>query len=231
VRSRPLFARHAPIRRLRHALRHGLVVPFVVATGLAVLGHQMAATPPATAPRPAAVAAKSPAKPVAAPRAIGLSAELLRGRATLPAPRTAAPRASRSRVRTTPAGLWVRPARGPITSPFGYRWGKLHKGLDFGAPYGSPIYAASAGVVIYAGPEGGYGRLVLVRHAGGIVTAYGHMSAYHCHVGQRVNAGDVIAYVGSEGHSTGPHLHFEVRPGGGAAIDPRPFLRKHGVRV
>jgi murein DD-endopeptidase MepM/ murein hydrolase activator NlpD len=120
------------------------------------------------------------------------------------------------------------PAHGYFSSPFGVRWGKLHKGIDIAAPYGSPIYAASDGVVIFAGPMGGYGRLVKIQHDHGVVTAYGHMSAFATHVGQRVKAGQVIAYVGSEGHSTGPHLHFEVHVRG-IVINPLPFLHARGI--
>ena len=104
----------------------------------------------------------------------------------------------------------------------------MHRGIDLGASYGSPIYAAAAGYVSYAGPEGGYGRLVTIRHAGGITTAYGHMSRIVVRSGQRVSAGQVIAYVGSAGRSTGPHLHFEVRRGG-AYLNPIPFLRARKV--
>jgi murein DD-endopeptidase MepM/ murein hydrolase activator NlpD len=107
----------------------------------------------------------------------------------------------------------------------------MHKGIDLGASYGSPIYAASSGVVTFAGAQGGYGRLVTIRHEGGFTTAYGHMSRMVVRVGQRVTAGQVIAYVGSAGHSTGPHLHFEVRTAGGGTINPLPFLRSRGVRV
>jgi murein DD-endopeptidase MepM/ murein hydrolase activator NlpD len=225
VRS-PHFARTARLRRAG-----GLLAPLAVATALAVAGHQLPS--PASVPAHAvtAFAAERPERTVAGP-APALSV----------APRTAAAavrrtpvRASRGTRRVAPkvvrARGWVRPAGGPVTSDFGMRWGKLHKGLDFGAPYGSPIYAAADGVVIYAGPEGGYGRLLLIRHAGGIVTAYGHMSRFNVRTGQRVTAGQVVAFVGSAGHSTGPHLHFEVRPGGGAAINPAPFLRARGVRL
>jgi murein DD-endopeptidase MepM/ murein hydrolase activator NlpD len=139
-------------------------------------------------------------------------------------------RASRSGTRraVAPRVRWVRPSGGPLTSPYGMRWGRLHKGIDLGAAYGSPIYAASDGVVTYAGAYGGYGRLVTIRHAGGYTTAYGHMSRMVVRSGQRVSAGQTIAYVGSAGHSTGPHLHFEVRSGGGF-INPIPFLRSRGV--
>jgi murein DD-endopeptidase MepM/ murein hydrolase activator NlpD len=166
------------------------------------------------------------AAPVAVPAPTATRANAVSRQAP---PRPVAQRASRSRTRAARvAPAWVRPAHGPLTSHFGYRWGKLHKGIDIGAPWGSPIYAASDGVVTYAGPRNGYGRLVTIRHAGGFVTAYGHMSRFAVHAGQHVTAGQVIAYVGSAGHSTGPHLHFEVRVGG-SWIDPLPFLRARGI--
>ena len=120
------------------------------------------------------------------------------------------------------AGL-IWPVNAPITSPFGWRWGRMHEGMDLGAAYGSPIAAAAAGVVIYAGWEGGYGNLVVIDHGGGLATAYGHQSRIAVSVGQSVSQGETIGYVGSTGHSTGPHLHFEVRVNG-QAVDPLGYL-------
>ena len=117
--------------------------------------------------------------------------------------------------------IW--PVNAPITSPFGWRWGRMHEGIDLGAAYGSPIAAAAAGVVIYAGWEGGYGNLVVIDHGGGLATAYGHQSRIAVSVGQSVSQGETIGYVGSTGHSTGPHLHFEVRVNG-QAVDPLGYL-------
>jgi len=120
------------------------------------------------------------------------------------------------------AGL-IWPVNAPITSPFGWRWGRMHEGIDLGAAYGSPIAAAAAGVVIYAGWEGGYGNLVVIDHGGGLATAYGHQSRIAVSVGQSVSQGETIGYVGSTGHSTGPHLHFEVRVNGNP-VDPLGYL-------
>ena len=112
------------------------------------------------------------------------------------------------------------PARGPITSYFGYRYHpilhftRFHGGLDIGAGWGSPIVAAGDGRVVVAGWGGGYGRQVQIAHGGGIVSIYGHMSEVAAQPGSFVRAGQVIGYVGSSGLSTGPHLHFEVRQGG-----------------
>ena len=118
---------------------------------------------------------------------------------------------------------FVWPVSAPITSPFGWRWGRMHEGSDLGAAYGSPIAAAAAGVVIYAGWEGGYGNLVVIDHGGGLATAYGHQSRIAVSLGESVAQGQIIGYVGSTGHSTGPHLHFEVRVNG-EAVDPLGYL-------
>jgi murein DD-endopeptidase MepM/ murein hydrolase activator NlpD len=151
-----------------------------------------------------------------------------------------AQRASRSR-RVLPAkkhkqvARWVAPNPGGVVSPFGMRWGRLHKGLDFGAGYGAPIVAAGDGVVVgsgYLSGESGYGMITIIRHSNGYYTAYAHQSRTFVDAGEHVTAGELIGLVGSTGHSTGPHLHFEVRTfEGGGQIDPRPWLRAHGVYV
>jgi murein DD-endopeptidase MepM/ murein hydrolase activator NlpD len=90
----------------------------------------------------------------------------------------------------------------------------MHQGIDLAAPYGTPIVAASDGVVRFAGWHGGHGNFVQIAHAGGMGTGYGHMSRYVVHPGQSVRQGQLIGYVGSTGLSTGPHCHFEVYRGG-----------------
>ena len=133
-----------------------------------------------------------------------------------------------------PQGTWVE------SSPFGPRihpiTGKqsFHTGTDFAAPAGTPILAAADGTVTVAGPASGYGHLIVIEHTidgQTVATAYGHMYAdgLHVHVGDTVTAGEHIGDVGSDGNSTGPHLHFEVRPGGtsGKAIDPAKWLNDH----
>ena len=128
-----------------------------------------------------------------------------------------------------PPGSWIRPIDGaPITSGFGTRWGRLHAGLDFGAPIGTPIYAASNGTVIAAGQATGYGQWVKIAHPGNVTTIYGHISSWTVTVGQPVSVGQLIAYTGNEGRSTGPHLHFEGRPGD-RPVDPVAFYAAHGV--
>ncbi|WP_235928056.1 M23 family metallopeptidase [Goekera deserti] len=118
-----------------------------------------------------------------------------------------------------------------LSSPFGYRWGTLHAGIDLAAPMLTPEYAAMDGVVIEAGAASGYGQVVYIQHADGIVTVYGHMEQILVEVGQTVRAGDTIALLGSRGQSTGPHLHFEVIVGGidGEKVDPLVWLADHGV--
>ena len=117
--------------------------------------------------------------------------------------------------------IW--PVSAPITSPFGWRWGRMHEGIDLGAAYGTPIEAAAAGVVIYAGWMEGYGNLTAIDHGGGLSTAYGHQSRIVVTLGEHVAQGQVIGDVGSTGHSTGPHLHFEVRVDG-QPVDPLGYL-------
>jgi len=106
------------------------------------------------------------------------------------------------------------PIRGPISSPYGIRWGRLHTGIDIAAAYGTTIRAAAAGKVTFVGWYGSYGRSVLIDHGGGLSTLYAHASAILVSVGQQVSAGTPVAKVGSSGNSTGPHLHFEVRVDG-----------------
>lgn len=128
-----------------------------------------------------------------------------------------------------PPGSWVRPVlHGPITSHFGQRWGRLHAGVDFGTPIGTPVYAASSGTVVAAGAAGGYGQWIKLGHAGGTTSVYGHVSSWTVTVGQPVAVGQLIGYSGNEGRSTGPHLHFEVRPDD-RPVDPVAFYAAHGV--
>jgi murein DD-endopeptidase MepM/ murein hydrolase activator NlpD len=115
------------------------------------------------------------------------------------------------------------PVSGPVTSPFGWRWGRMHEGIDIAVPSGTPVHASAAGTVIYAGWMEGYGNFVILDHGGGIATAYGHNTSVAVAVGQTVSQGQVIAYSGSTGHSTGPHVHFEVRVNG-SAVDPLGYL-------
>ncbi len=129
--------------------------------------------------------------------------------------------------RTSGATLAV-PVNGPTTSEFGLRFHpilhrrKMHTGLDFGAPCGSPVRASAAGVIVRAGWAGGYGNQVVIAHSGPLATTYNHLSGIARRSGS-VARGDVIGYVGTTGLSTGCHLHYEARVGG-ALVNPRRFL-------
>ena len=126
-------------------------------------------------------------------------------------------------VPPTGSGLLAWPVSGPVTSGFGPRWGRMHEGIDIAVGLGTPVRAAAAGTVIYAGWLGGYGNLVVVDHGGGLSTAYAHNTSFAMSVGQSVAAGQVVSYSGSTGNSSGPHVHFEVRVNG-SAVDPLGYL-------
>ncbi|WP_038027802.1 peptidoglycan DD-metalloendopeptidase family protein [Picosynechococcus sp. NKBG15041c] len=122
---------------------------------------------------------------------------------------------------------YIWPAQGTLTSGYGPRWGRMHRGIDIAAPTGTPIFAAASGEVITAGwNSGGYGNLVRIRHADGSVTLYAHNSRLLVRQGQQVKQGQHIAAMGSTGFSTGPHLHFEIHPSGNGATNPMAFLPK-----
>ena len=132
--------------------------------------------------------------------------------------------ASSGRPARATAGMqW--PVQARITSGFGLRvhpilrFARMHRGIDFGASWGSPIVAAADGQVVRAGWAGGYGRQVRIAHAGGMLTSYSHMSRITAEPGTLVRAGQLIGYVGSSGLSTGPHLHYEVHRNG-VAVNP-----------
>ena len=157
-------------------------------------------------------------------------------------------------TRTAAAGSAGSSALGPVVSPItsaaigayfgetGSLWARYHTGLDFHAPMGEPVHAAAGGTVVVVAPVGTgrdtwAGNHVAIQHAGGLTTMYSHLSVIDVKAGQHVNAGDVIGLVGSTGHVTGPHLHFELYPAGvrpGSvyqAIDPQAWLASHGVQV
>lgn len=127
------------------------------------------------------------------------------------------------------ASVFVWPARGRVTSGFGFRrhpvFGtqEMHTGIDIGAPLGTPVVSARAGTVIAADWEGGYGKLVRVDHGDGLTTSYSHLSQIAVRVGQQLYPGDLIGYVGNTGFSTGPHLLFEIRVHG-RPLDPLKYL-------
>ncbi len=129
---------------------------------------------------------------------------------------------------------YVRPASGRTSSCYGARWGVTHFGVDIAAPIGTPIYAATTGTVVRAGSATGFGLAVYIRGDDGAVTVYGHVNRHFVSAGDRVGVGEQIAEVGNRGQSTGPHLHFEVHPGGalyGGQVDPVPWLRARGISI
>jgi murein DD-endopeptidase MepM/ murein hydrolase activator NlpD len=126
---------------------------------------------------------------------------------------------------TGPSNGYVWPSKGMLSSAYGWRWGRMHKGIDIAAPTGTPIVAAAAGTVVHAGwSDGGYGYMVEVEHADGNMTRYGHNDRVLVSKGQQVSQGQQVSEMGSTGFSTGPHLHFEVHPRGQGAVNPMAFL-------
>ena len=150
-----------------------------------------------------------------------------------------ADRASRADDRSVPMttasqgapDYWQLPLKSySISSGFGYRWGRLHAGVDLAVPHGTPIYAAAAGTVILSRWYGGYGYCVIIQHDDGVVSLYGHQSKLIATEGQRVDAGQLIGLSGNTGHSFGDHLHFEIRIND-VPTEPLAFMRQHGVDV
>lgn len=140
-------------------------------------------------------------------------------RLKIPVPNTQTP-GSRPRLPSVAARhQFVWPARGMLTSRYGWRRRRHHSGIDIGADRGAPIVAARNGVVVFAGWYHAYGRTVIIDHGNGWTTLYGHASALVVRSGQSVSAGQLIARVGCTGRCTGPHLHFEIRVNG-RAMDP-----------
>ncbi len=121
------------------------------------------------------------------------------------------------------------PTKGTLTSGYGTRWGVFHFGIDVANAIGTPILAAADGVVAESGPASGFGLWVRIRHTDGTTTVYGHIQRSLVAEGQKVRAGQEIAKMGNRGHSTGPHLHFEVWNAAGQKINPIKWLRDHGV--
>lgn len=130
------------------------------------------------------------------------------------------------------APLFSKPAEGAFTSGFGARWGTNHNGIDIANTPGTPILAVTGGTVIDSGPAQGFGNWIRIRHEDGSISVYGHMQANMIYVreGQPVRCGDNIAGIGSEGQSTGPHLHFEIHTSGGP-IDPVPWFAQYGISL
>jgi murein DD-endopeptidase MepM/ murein hydrolase activator NlpD len=122
----------------------------------------------------------------------------------------------------TSASGFIWPVSGVVTSGFGWRWGRMHEGIDISAPTGTSVRAVASGSVIFAGVMGGYGNIVVIDHGNGLATAYAHLSSIWIGGGS-VSQGQGIGAVGCTGSCTGPHLHFEVRVNG-SAVDPMGYL-------
>ncbi len=137
----------------------------------------------------------------------------------------------------TARGDYVRPVPGGTSTPYraaGSSWSSgHHTGVDFSATTGTPVQAVAAGEVVAAGDGGAYGNQVVIRHADGKYSQYGHLSSLAVRAGQQVDAGTRLGLSGATGNVTGPHLHFEVRtgPGYGSDVDPVAYLRAHGVSL
>jgi murein DD-endopeptidase MepM/ murein hydrolase activator NlpD len=123
-----------------------------------------------------------------------------------------------------PQYIW--PTKGVFTSGYGWRWGRMHRGIDIANNTGTPILAAADGTITYSRwNDGGFGYLVEIQHSDGTLTLYAHNSRLLVSEGDFVRQGQVIAQMGSTGRSTGPHLHFEIRPAGKQAVDPLQFVQ------
>ena len=121
------------------------------------------------------------------------------------------------------SGGLIWPVNGPVVSPFGMRWGRLHAGVDIAVPSGTPVHAAKSGKVLIAGWVSGYGNYTCIGHGGGLSTCYGHQASIGVSVGQSVSQGQVIGYSGCTGHCFGPHVHFETRING-VPVNPMGYL-------
>jgi murein DD-endopeptidase MepM/ murein hydrolase activator NlpD len=151
----------------------------------------------------------------------------------VPAPRTnVIPAPTQQRVATGSSygseqisANFVWPTRGTLSSSYGRRWGRMHQGIDIAGPIGTPVVAASDGVVVASSYQGGgYGNVIDIQHSDGSMTRYGHNNRLIASVGQTVKQGQHVADMGNTGRSTGPHLHFEIHPGGGSAVNPLAYL-------
>ncbi|MEM1380458.1 MAG: M23 family metallopeptidase [Pseudomonadota bacterium] len=120
---------------------------------------------------------------------------------------------------SAPKGSYAKPVTGTVTSGYGVRGKGFHHGVDIGAKRGTIVRAAQSGRVVFRGRKRGFGRLIIIDHGGGVQTYYAHLSGYKTRKGRKVKRGQPIGKVGSSGHSTGPHLHFEMRMNG-RSVDP-----------
>jgi murein DD-endopeptidase MepM/ murein hydrolase activator NlpD len=248
VSARPYEARHRASKKAtarRRRLAAGLALPTAAAAAVTFVaaGAELAMSSQPVGPGP-----KSPATPTQQDadkaaqsgdrankaQAQAQAATALRANTIAQAARSAERQdlATRAReaARAAVAHAWQMPIKNPVkTSNFGLRWGRLHEGEDFAVPVGTDLASMSTGTVVFAGQESGFGNLVKIRYWDGTVTFFGHMSRITATAGEAVEPGHVVGQSGNTGHSTGPHLHLEVHPGGGAAANPAPWLAAHNI--
>lgn len=204
---------------------NGIADPRAIAIGTELFvpgATQVVEVPPAPVPGdPAPAAAPAAPPPPAAPGQVGAGAGPS-SHAPAPVPSPAERGPSSHLPPPAPAAYAARsgkeaplawPLKGVLYGRYGVRAGRRHDGIDIAAPEGTPVSAAAAGTVIYAGEQSGYGAIVILRHDGGLVTLYAHNSRLLVAEGEAVRRGEPIARVGQTGRTTGPHLHFEVREG------------------
>lgn len=258
-RHRAYVARHRTAPRIPRALTGGAGAPSVLAAVLVAAAAgasaftgsagEQAATVLKPAPAPAAMRAVHDAGHAEARKEMQLKAEAVR--AHVEAQRRADRARERAELRRKNAiqaketqrqaradaarrerNRWVLPIEGAeFTSGFGYRWGRMHQGDDYAAPIGTRLSAMSRGIVISAGPAGAYGNKVQIRYGDGTVSVYAHMDSIAVGVGDHVSAGQFVGRTGNSGRSTGPHLHLEIHPSGGAAVDPSAWLSAKGIQA
>ncbi|MFE9842637.1 M23 family metallopeptidase [Streptomyces goshikiensis] len=176
--------------------------------------------------------------------ATGLGVTLALGAGTTAAFAAEAPAAATAKKaeKAKKSALWAKPvARYTLSATFGKggtMWSHKHSGQDFAVPVGTPVHAASSGVIVKAGPNGGgdgpaYGNAIVIRHANNTYSQYAHLSKIKVNIGQKVAKNQLIALSGNTGNSSGPHLHFEIRTTAnyGSAVNPVSFLRGVGLTV
>ncbi|HET7398232.1 MAG TPA: M23 family metallopeptidase [Intrasporangium sp.] len=188
------------------------------------------------AARAQASTAKAAADKAAADKAAAAKAAAAKAAAAKPAGvggGTGNPGPDRTAGPITGDRRWVSPFSGySLTSGFGPRWGKMHNGQDLAAAVGTPVRALSSGKVLFAGWDGtGYGNFVKIQYWDGTVSWYAHNSRLVVSAGDSVSPGQTVSYSGNTGNSTGPHLHLEIHPGGGAPVAPRTWLSAKGINL
>jgi len=239
-RGRHRAGRHAAPRTSRSLLLPGLLLAGAGAglLGMAGLPSASRASEAPSAALPAAqqlrvTAAVAPLAAAGTPATAAAARGASAARVERDDAASSQARASRSRRAVQPervAPTHVQPVPGPVSSTFGPRWGRLHAGIDFAVPVGTRVRAIAAGVVVSRSYDaGGYGYHVVVRHPDGTSSLYAHLSTVR-ELGHRVVVGQVVGRSGNTGHSTGPHLHFEMRRNA-HPFDPQPWLARRGIEV